>query len=327
MILRPPSKHVRPPPPTGRPIIFRPVPKPPPKPTNPAFALAAVAAVKNLAAESVLPEGAVVPRIAVLTGIADEYYAPLALHTICENKAEYCRRHGYHLEVIYGVREKFRDGRTHAGGFSWSRLEHLAEMVEAAKHEWVWTVGADTLITNLTLPLEEIIAMAETPAAETAPFPKCPPFPNSPAPPKVIEWKAPPKHRWTGRKHLLICGERVTSMQADSFLVRCSPEGSAWVRDMLAHYELYKHHSWVENQTMIDLRDKWAAITFMVPQWRLNSVDYSRWYWLRPQYRDGTDCYGNRGQWRKGDFMIHWPAASMPERFRFLAQYQPQIVR
>lgn len=266
------------------------------------------------------------PKIAVLTGIADGFYAPLAEHTIVENKQKYCLRHGYHLEVIYGVRPRFCDRGSHAGGFSWSRLEHLAEMLESGLYEWVWTVGADTLITNFTITLESIIAPSQTAEAEKTPLPVCPYFPNSPAPPKIIEWKAPPNHKITGRKHLLICGERVTSMQADSFLVRSSPEGAAYVRDILAHYEQYKHASWVENQTMIDLRDKHAAITYMVPQWRLNSVDYSRWYWLRPQYREGTDCYGNRGQWQQGDFLIHWPAATMEERMRFMEYYRTRIV-
>lgn len=267
------------------------------------------------------------PKIAVLTGLANTYYLPLAEHTIFKNKTEYCRRHGYHLEFIYGIRKKFQDPKSHAGGFSWSRLEHLAEMLESGIYEWVWTVGADTLVTNMSSRLEDIIALADRPEAENLPLPICPYFPNSPAPPQVIQWEAPAGHPRKGRKHLLICGERVTSMQADSFLVRCSPEGSAYVRDILSHYEQYKYHPWVENQTMIDLRDKHAAITFMVPQWRMNCVDYSRWYWLRPEYSEQRDCYGNRGQWQPGDFLIHWPASNLEERMCFLREYSSQIVR
>lgn len=264
-------------------------------------------------------------NIAVLTGNLPNYDI-LGQYTIGLNKAPYCKLHGYHLEVVHSVREKFQDSRSHASGFSWSRLEHMAEMVESGKWEWVWCVGCDTLITNFTIRLEEIIAPALTPEAESKPLPPCPFYPDSPAPDKVIHWTEPRNHQWCGRKHLLICAEHVTPMQADSFLVRGSPEGAAYLRDILSYYEQYKYHAWVENQAMIDLRDKHAAITYMVPQWKLNSVDYLRWKQLRATYRRGTDCFGNRGQWRWGDFLIHWPAASLNERMAWMREYAKQII-
>lgn len=265
-------------------------------------------------------------KIAVLTGCLPNY-DELALYTIFINKADYCHRHGYDLHVVHSIRDKFKDPKTHAGGFSWSRLEHMAEMVESGKFDWVWCVGCDTLVTNMRIPLEDIIAPALTPEAEKRPLPSCPKYPNSPAPGGIIKWVAPPKHPVCGKKHLLICAEHVTSMQADSFLVRGTPEGSAYLRDLLSCYELYKYHVWVENQVMIDLRQKHAAITYMVPQWKLNSVDYMRWIGLRPTYRKGTDCFGNRGQWARGDFLIHWPAATLDQRLNWIQHYWPQIVR
>ena len=265
-------------------------------------------------------------RIAVLCGNLP-YYDVLAFYTIQVNKREYCLRHGYHLETIHSIRPKFNDPSSHAGGFTWSRLEHMAEMVESGKYDWVWVVGADTLITNLTIKLEDIIAEAMTPDAKKAPLPVCPYFPDSPAPQTVIHWKPGENHKNYGEKHLLICGERVTPMQADSFLVRGSREGSIYLRDILDQYKHYKHHAWVENQAMIDLRDKHAAITYMVPQWKMNCVDYSRWYDLRPQYKDNNDCFGNRGNWEPGDFLIHWPASGRDERMIFLEYYWQKIVK
>lgn len=227
-------------------------------------------------------------KIAILTGNLPNY-DDLAFFTIGLNKAEYAERYGHTLEVIHDVRAKYRDGKTHASGFSWSRLEHLLDMVESGQFDWVWCVGCDTLITNLGLSLESLA--------------------NS------------------TMRHVLICGERVAPLQADSFLVRHSPEGIAWLKDILSCYPDYKHHPWVENQAMIDRRERHAAITQIVPQWRLNAYDYRRFYYLGNQYRDGTDCYGNRGQWQPGDFLIHWPAASLDERLGFLAHYYPQIIR
>lgn len=264
-------------------------------------------------------------RIAVLNGHLPDYDS-LAEHTIYGNKKPYCEQHGYHLETIRSIRPKFQDPASHARGFTWSRLEHLAEMLESGKWDWVWTVGCDTLITNFRIKLEDLIAYGTSPKAEATPFPEFPTFPDNIAPPAIVHWKRSPTDKRTGKKHLLICAERRTSMQADSFLVRGSPEGAAYIRDLLAHYELYKHHVWVENQTMIDLRDKHAAITFMMPQWMMNCCDYSRWYDLAPYYRDNTDGFGNRGKWKPGDFLIHWPAADIIQRFEWLIWYYPQIV-
>lgn len=225
--------------------------------------------------------------ICVLTGCLPNYNA-LALYTIHLNKQPYCQRHGYDLELVTNVRPNFQDPKSHAGGFSWSRLERMWEMVASGSWEWVWCVGCDTLITNMRLPLEDLTRSTQ--------------------------------------KHILICGERVAPLQADSFLVRGSPEGASWLRDLLDQYPAYCRDPWVENQTMIDRRDRYAAITEIVPQYRLNAYDYRRFYYLGDKYRDGTDCYGNRGQWQPGDFLIHWPAATLDERLAFVAEYMPQIV-
>jgi hypothetical protein len=262
--------------------------------------------------------------IAVICGYLDSL-KPLADYTVEVNKREYCERHGYTLLIPRTINPKYVDPQSHAGGFSWSRLEYLRDSL--LNYEWVWTVGADTLITNMTKKLEGIISLADNPQAEALPLPVCPFFKNSPAPPSVIKWKAPRGHRTTGKKHLLICGERVTALQADSFIMRGSQESVDYLTDILNQWPSYKHHPWVENQTMIDLRDKHASITHIVPQWMMNAYDYSRFYYLRPEYRSGTDCYGNRGQWRQGDFLIHWPASTLEQRLKFLEFYKPKIVR
>jgi hypothetical protein len=255
----------------------------------------------------------------------DSNYAEYAGRTVYRNKARYCVRYGYDLRVLRSA-GMFADPRSHAGGLSWARLNEMLKMVESGLYEWVWCVGTDTMITNMTLPLSRITNLAETPAAQELRLQPCPPFPNSPAPSGIIKWSNPPGHIDFGKKHLLICGERVTPMQADSFLVRGSPEGAAYLRDILAHYDTYKYHPWVENQVMIDLRDKHAAITYMVPMWMMNSVDFSQWYGSRDEYRDGTDCFGNRGQWVKGDFLLHWPGSKLGDRLRWLDIYEPKVI-
>lgn len=262
-------------------------------------------------------------KFAVLCGHLDEY-AALSVHTLYHNRAQYCLRHGYDLRLWRQVHPCFQDQQSHASGYSWSRLMRLLELLESGAYEWIWVVGADTLVTNFNLTLEQLVAMAGTAEAEQKPLPEYTRYPELPE--GIIHWLAMPEYRSVGKKHLIIAGERVAPVQADSFLVKASEEGKAYVRELLFHHSMYKHHPWVENQTMIDLREKWGAITFIAPQWRLNSYDYTRFYKCGEIYRDGTDCYGNRGQWEKGDFLIHWPAASLAERMNFLQQYSNQII-
>lgn len=264
-------------------------------------------------------------RVCILTGHLPNY-AALAERTIYRNKADYCKRHGYDLVVHTETRPKFLDNQSHAGGFSWSRLEHMAELVESGNWDWVWVVGCDTLITNFYTRVEHIVALAETKEAQSAPMPACPYFARSTAPPPLIQWPRPNGETATGRKHLIICGERVTALQADSFLVRGSPEGAAYLRDILAQYPLYRHHPWVENQAMIDLRYKHAALTCIIGQHWINSYDYRLFEHINPAYGEGVDCYGNRGQWWAGDLLIHWPGVTLAQRMELLKMYEPMII-
>lgn len=269
------------------------------------------------------------PKIAVICGHL-ESFMPLAKYTVYENKAKYCERHGYALHIPRTIMPKYRDSHSHlgAGGFSWSRMHYLLDLIESGQYEWIWTVGADTLITNFTIRLESIIATAETWEEMDTPLPVCKYKDHPLAPGPVIRWN----HEYEARtrsvlwpkKHLLACGEHITSVQGDSFIMRSSPESAKYLRDILSHYPQYKNHPWLENQAMIDFRDKYASITHIVPAWMLNSVDSSRW--PRPEYKEGKDCYGHRINWQRGDFLIHWTDASLEQRIAWYHKYAPLIV-
>ena len=61
----------------------------------------------------------------------------------------YARRHGYDLIVDYDANEP--------RGTMWHKFVMLEEAMETKKYDWIWWIDFDTLITNTTIRLEDII--------------------------------------------------------------------------------------------------------------------------------------------------------------------------
>lgn len=208
-------------------------------------------------------------------------YRLLADLTIYRNKQDYCRRWKFGFEVRVG-QKKFLASGGHAGGLTWDRLDFLRELMRLGRYEWLYCVGTDTLITNFTISLESFV---------------------------------------DNNFHLVIAADGCAPVQADSFLIRCSDQGYAYLSDLLSHYEEFKRHVWVENEVMIRLMGKYAAITKIVPQRVLNSYDYSLYPPATPWMEKHQDMNGNDGQWHYGDFLIHWPGMALPTRIALAQHY------
>lgn len=262
-------------------------------------------------------------RFCVLSGCL-ENYQPLAATTIAKNKADYCRLYGYDLKLCREVSAPYRNGASHAQGFSWSRLAMMLSLVQSAAYDWVYCVGCDTMITNYAIGLGDLVAYAGNPG-KTLPRVVIKMPPGVPAP-VTTRWPRA-KYRPDGQTHVIFPADRGSYVQADSFLVRCSAIGAAYLQDILDQYPVYKTHAWVEQQAMMDLRQKHAAITRIVPQCAMNSYDY----WLFADrgsfYTEGIDCYGQRGQWQTGDFLIHWPSTPFEMRLRLARKYDAEVLR
>ena len=260
-------------------------------------------------------------RICVLTGCLDNYL-PLAETTIFKNKARYCRRHGYDLYLCRATQPPYDNQKSHAAGFSWTRLAQMLLLVQLGCYDWVYCVGCDTMITNLSLRLEDIIARAGLPLKECpAVRSKLPPG----VPARVLHHWPAPKYQPDGRTHVIFACDRASVVQADSFLIRGTPQGAAYLEDILDQYQVFKTAPWVEQQAMMDLREKHTAIMRIVPQWVCNSYDYGLYAHLGPYY-DGLDCYGERGQWSPGDFLVHWPSTSLAMRLRLAKKYDSEVI-
>jgi hypothetical protein len=210
-------------------------------------------------------------------------YKEMADITIYQNKRQYCDRWGYDLAVQTTVDPKYSIGDIHSGGFTWDRLRVAIEKIKSGRYDWIYCVGCDTMITNMTAPLTRFI---------------------------------------DNNYHFIIAYD-CNEWNADSFFVRCSPEGIAFLEAILSHFEEFKTHPWVEQQVMINIRDQFP-IWKVLPQRTINSYNYD----LYPENQGRTtDCRGNDGQWQPGDFLCHWPSRTMDVRMADILNKAAKVVR
>jgi hypothetical protein len=199
-----------------------------------------------------------------------------SLHDITwkQNKIKYAERHGYKAfcktENFYNLTIGFEK--------IWLIRDLFNENPEL---DWIWFTGCDTLVTNMTIKLEDII---------------------------------------DNDYHFIIATD-CNGINADSFLIRNSSEGKAYIQMIMDKYDDYKNHSWAEQQVMIDTEEQYKDIIKLVPQRDINSYNCSL-YPLQPS----TDRFGNSGNWQPGDFHIHWPGTSLGHRIDLANYYLKQVI-
>jgi len=88
-------------------------------------------------------------KIAIVTMTTSEKtYTHLSL----KNKSVYARHNGYDLHVDFQTRQP--------KGPVWHKFTMIERLIEADEYEWIWWIDFDTLITNTTVKLENIISQA-----------------------------------------------------------------------------------------------------------------------------------------------------------------------
>ena len=177
---------------------------------------------------------------------------------------------------------------------SWSRFKFMRNLLASGQYDWAYCCGTDTLHTNFNIRLEDLVA------------------------------KAGPEH------HVIASCEWCSPIQADSFLVRHSPVGIAWMDAILGKFNQYKNDTWVEQRAIIDTLPDWAKVVKILPQRAMNSYDYSLYlntYSGEPRVVQAKDWFGNDGQWHQGDFLIHWPGISLATRLELVKKFTPLIVK
>ena len=162
------------------------------------------------------------------------------------------------------------------------KIWFIRDLLKNSDLEWIWWTGCDTLVTNMNIKIEDVV---------------------------------------DNNYHFIIASD-CNGLNADSFFVRNSPEGRAYIQMIIDHYPLYQHHGWAEQQVMIDTLDKYRDIIKILPQREINAYDYGLYPHCKP-----FDLFGNDGQWKKGDWHMHWPGTSLDHRLQLADYYLNEVVQ
>jgi hypothetical protein len=174
-------------------------------------------------------------------------------------------------------------------------------MQEYPEVEWIWFTGTDTMITNFSTKIED---------------------------------------RIDNNYHFIVAVD-VNGINADSYLIRNTPEGMSFIDHVLSLKDTCDKHwdteqrafcyalgfpgtgepGWPFGETLV-VCEQFRKIVKIVPQRYMNSFNYGLYH-----YTDHRDKLGVNGNWSFGDWLIHWPACSVEHRINLYNTYKDQIVR
>lgn len=161
----------------------------------------------------------------------NEAYQVLADITWNQNKKLYAERWGYDAYA------KTTDFRYPVSQISFERTELIIQLLESGQYDWIHACGCDTMITNFTIRLEDLV---------------------------------------DDDSHFIIATD-CFNINNDSFLARNTPETLAWLKHVVAVREQYANNPWYDQQAMIDSIDMMGDHIRIVPQRYLNSYDYDQY--------------------------------------------------
>jgi hypothetical protein len=170
------------------------------------------------------------------------------------------------------------------------------------EYEWIWWTGTDTMVTNFSTRLEE---------------------------------------RCNNAYHFIVCVD-INGINADSFLVRNTPEGRGFLDAILEREDEYMQFwdteqrcignllglpgtgdpGWPEPQD-VKVNDKYKDIVKVYPQRYMNSFNYQIY---GNTYSHSRDKMGYDGNWCFGDWLVHWPGTQLPMRLELANAYKQVII-
>lgn len=187
-------------------------------------------------------------------------------------------------------------------GIGYQKIYYIKELMETNPDvEWFWWTGTDTMITNFGTRIQD---------------------------------------RIDNRYHAIFTVD-VNGINADSFLIRNTPEGRKIINGVLALEQESSKHWDVEQRAISNLlgfpgtseagwpfgddlkiTNEYADIVKLVPQRYMNSFNYALYH-----YTDHRDKLGWDGNWQLGDWLIHWPATPLDYRLQLYQFYKEHIIK
>lgn len=210
-----------------------------------------------------------------------ENYQSLVDRTWFSNKVQYCKRHGYSHHLVKGVWESMHQFQT-------LKVDILKDVISKIPEDsWIWWTGADLMVTNFTIKLEDIIDTDY---------------------------------------HMIIASD-FNGINADSFLLRNSEQGRAYLQMISDTLPQYVDKWEGEQGIMKDTYEHYkTSVVKLVPQRELNSYQYSLYRGgIYPEPL--IDNLGTVGDWALGDFVIQWPATSLEFRIQAFDHYSQFIIK
>jgi len=210
------------------------------------------------------------PRIALITfTTTPTSYTHLSL----SNKAHYANLHNYTLLVDYEIPNTNDD-------IMWHKFSMLSSAIASERYDWIWWLDFDTLITNMSTPLSNIISTALTTGT------------NNTMEQNKVDWLLTPDCH---------------SLNAGSFLVRAHPRSLEFV-DLVR--QAYLRNAQSEQDCMRDVLfpandapSAYAGRFAMMPQKSVNAFPEEIECWEKNA--EGMEV----GKWERGDFVVHFAGA------------------
>lgn len=198
------------------------------------------------------------------------------------NKQEYCERHGYkfvHPELTDKIMRGFE------------RLPNIIELLKSGEVDWVWVLGCDALITNMSIRLETII----------------------------------------DESYGMIVPADSLNTNIDSYLINRKNKGLEILETLVQFHGNpiggWEEQSTLD--FLCDLTI-FKNVRKIVPQRTMNSYRCSLLHvydYLGKGFVEEKDSLGNDGNWQPGDFVLHVPGVDYETKMKVLTETVPQIQR